>query len=414
MTDLMILPAKIVQGKVDAEKILEIKDQCFEGEMPGIGDLKSFQREVREIVKILIHLFEYVEEKYKNDQQETGIKIYNDHQIDLPLQCSSRNSEKKMQFKTVSGNDTPNFSDLVNRSIKEEKVSDQKETAQEMIARLEEEDQANLSIESPFKRKKDRVIESPTAKLIKRNQYVTLQPQVEDEEHLEESTEKSIEQSIDISQSIESTPQSKPLSTLNSLADSICQSLGTFRPKKDQHNASFEAMVHEERMKRYQDSTEKFVTKSPIQATREILKTAPILETPSVCNSQTFINPYNTEQPPQIYPNEDTISPINSFRYKSDAEPEPSTTSGLDDLMSTQKTELVFSPASSREEVQSPTSSVVMQTKRELTPVDMSRIEELKQRRMKERQGNNFATLAHKQRILVNMSFEAMNQSMQE
>jgi hypothetical protein len=26
MTDLMILPAKIVQGKVDAEKILEIKD----------------------------------------------------------------------------------------------------------------------------------------------------------------------------------------------------------------------------------------------------------------------------------------------------------------------------------------------------------------------------------------------------
>jgi len=43
--------------------LLTIKDDCFTGKFPTISDLTEYQREVREIVKIQIHLFTYVQEK---------------------------------------------------------------------------------------------------------------------------------------------------------------------------------------------------------------------------------------------------------------------------------------------------------------------------------------------------------------
>jgi len=111
------------------------------------------------------------------------------------------------------------------------------------------------------------------------------------------------------------------------------------------------------------------------------------------------------------------ISPINSYRKR---EEEQSFSLIEDFNESMRNPDLIISPEiqSSRkrsqieiEESDSPTSTIVMNTKRNLSSQDLSLIEALKERRRKERKEQNFAVDAHKQRILVNMSFEALNSS---
>jgi len=67
LTDLMILPSQIVQKKVDLEYMIQIRNDCYPDNLPSISDLTEFQREVREIVKIQIHLFTYIQEKYHSE-----------------------------------------------------------------------------------------------------------------------------------------------------------------------------------------------------------------------------------------------------------------------------------------------------------------------------------------------------------
>ena len=61
----MIMPARVISGKYDLAELLEIKEQCFGSEIPSAQDLAQYQKEIREIVKILINLFTYIEEKLK-------------------------------------------------------------------------------------------------------------------------------------------------------------------------------------------------------------------------------------------------------------------------------------------------------------------------------------------------------------
>lgn len=65
LTDLMILPSKVVQNKVDLFALRKVGTDCHQKALPHISSLSEFQREIREIVKIQIHLFTFVEEKIK-------------------------------------------------------------------------------------------------------------------------------------------------------------------------------------------------------------------------------------------------------------------------------------------------------------------------------------------------------------
>jgi len=56
LTDLMLLPQKIVSGKADFEMIEEIKELVFGEKELSTVELHTYQRELREILKILINL----------------------------------------------------------------------------------------------------------------------------------------------------------------------------------------------------------------------------------------------------------------------------------------------------------------------------------------------------------------------
>ena len=72
-SDLLILPSQIEAGKLNMNDIIAIKHDAFPKRDPDLDSLQQHQREVREPLKILIHLWAFVHEKlnarYEDDYQ---------------------------------------------------------------------------------------------------------------------------------------------------------------------------------------------------------------------------------------------------------------------------------------------------------------------------------------------------------
>ena len=63
ITDLMLLPQKIVSGKADFDLIWDLRDSLFGEAGPADVEIQGYQREVREILKIMVNLVQYAQER---------------------------------------------------------------------------------------------------------------------------------------------------------------------------------------------------------------------------------------------------------------------------------------------------------------------------------------------------------------
>ena len=62
LADIALLPAKI-SSLQDLNSLKEIKQYCFGFKTPWLKHLTTYQKEVREVVRVLIHLFDFVRER---------------------------------------------------------------------------------------------------------------------------------------------------------------------------------------------------------------------------------------------------------------------------------------------------------------------------------------------------------------
>jgi hypothetical protein len=91
LTDLMILPSKLVQKRINLFDLKKVGTDCYTKGLPHISSLTDYQREIRELVKIQIHLFTFVEEKIKAEGLSDPLEAT--EEVEIPPEPEEQKSE---------------------------------------------------------------------------------------------------------------------------------------------------------------------------------------------------------------------------------------------------------------------------------------------------------------------------------